>query len=85
MMCGIVLQFWSCIVNPIGAVSSPDTPPSEIITTGPYRWLKHPMYWSNGLIVSGMAGLAAGFWNALAAAAIMELLMRDWAKREENR
>lgn len=86
IMCiGIALQFWACAVNPKGAVSSPDDPPFKMVTTGPYRWLKHPMYWGNGLTVVGMAGLAAGVWNALAAAGIMDLLMRDWVKREENR
>lgn len=51
-------------------------------TRGPYRWLQHPMYVGNGLIVVGCAGLAAGVWNAITAGLLAELLMREWALRE---
>jgi protein-S-isoprenylcysteine O-methyltransferase Ste14 len=54
-------------------------------TRGPYRWLAHPMYVGNGLIIIGCAGLAAGLWNAAACGCLAELLMREWALRETER
>jgi protein-S-isoprenylcysteine O-methyltransferase Ste14 len=65
--------------------SGTDLRPVPIVTRttrGPYRWLQHPMYWGNGLIIVGCAGLAAGVWNAITAGLLAELLMREWALRE---
>ena len=38
--------------------------PSEIITTGPYRYIRHPIYTANLLLVSGMAVATGSLWIA---------------------
>jgi protein-S-isoprenylcysteine O-methyltransferase Ste14 len=43
-----------------------------IVSTGPYRWVRHPSYSGLLLIVTG-CGLAAGNWLALAVCALLPL------------
>jgi protein-S-isoprenylcysteine O-methyltransferase Ste14 len=85
---GLVLLAWATVWNPAGATCppSPLPPVARRITGGPYRWLDHPMYVGEWLVVVGCAGLAAGIWNAIAVGVVAELLLREWAMREtQNR
>jgi protein-S-isoprenylcysteine O-methyltransferase Ste14 len=43
-----------------------------VVSTGPYRWVRHPSYSGLLLIMSG-CGLAAGNWLALAVCALLPL------------
>lgn len=81
-MLGFLLHMWSILVNSEGATRLPDDPPSKLITGGPYRWLSHPMYVGGLFMVTGLAGLAAGIWNAIAIGSVAELIFRDWIYRE---
>jgi protein-S-isoprenylcysteine O-methyltransferase len=50
----------------------------HVITTGPYRWVRHPAYAGNLLVYGGL-GLASGSWVSAAvvlAAAFVGLLPR---------
>jgi protein-S-isoprenylcysteine O-methyltransferase Ste14 len=78
---GVGLSTWAYVSLPIGTSLFP-RPIVQRTTEGPYRWLAHPMYVGNVAIVAGMAGMAAGFWNALAIATLAEMVMREWAGRE---
>jgi protein-S-isoprenylcysteine O-methyltransferase Ste14 len=40
-----------------------------LVTTGPYRWVRHPLYTTGGLLFVG-TGLAAGNWVILLFAAV---------------
>jgi protein-S-isoprenylcysteine O-methyltransferase Ste14 len=44
-----------------------------VVSTGPYRWVRHPSYSGLLLIMTG-CGLAAGKWRALAVCASLPLL-----------
>lgn len=93
---GWALLIWACAVNPVGAARGPEplgelygrrgNVPLYTVRTrrGPYRWMDHPMYIGEWLAAVGMAGLAAGIWNALAAGLVAELLLREWIIREEG-
>jgi protein-S-isoprenylcysteine O-methyltransferase Ste14 len=47
-------------------------PAQAIVSTGPYRWVRHPSYTGLLLIVAGV-GLAAGNWLALGVCAVLPL------------
>jgi len=83
-MAGWALLTWACVVNPVGAQRGPE-PLGRIYGRtwrGPYRWVAHPMYIGEWLAAVGMAGLAAGVWNAMAVGLVAELLLREWVMRE---
>lgn len=48
-----------------------------VVSTGPYRWVRHPSYSGLLLIVTG-SGLAAGNWLALAVCAVLPLPALLW-------
>lgn len=83
---GALLTAWSVWTNPAGAMAGPDPlpPGTPRITTGPYRFLSHPMYVGQWILVVGCAGLAAGPWNAVAFGVVLDLLFRDWILREQK-
>ncbi len=49
----------------------------RLITTGPYRFLRHPVYTGGTLVFAGM-GLAIGNWLSFAVAALTTLLAYVW-------
>jgi protein-S-isoprenylcysteine O-methyltransferase Ste14 len=56
----------------------------ELVTTGPYRWVRHPLY-TTGLALFLGVGVAAGSWFVLLAALVALALLR-WLviSREEQ-
>ncbi|WP_053226304.1 methyltransferase family protein [Solirubrobacter soli] len=54
-----------------------------VITTGPYRWIRHPSYAGLLLIVGGL-GLALGTWLSFAAAVLIPLPALVWRMRVEE-
>lgn len=47
----------------------------ELVTSGPYRWIRHPLY-TTGLVLLLGLGLAAGSWFVPAAAGLAAALIR---------
>jgi protein-S-isoprenylcysteine O-methyltransferase Ste14 len=45
----------------------------DVISSGPYRWVRHPSYSGLLLIVTG-CGLASGSWVALIVSAVLPLV-----------
>lgn len=84
---GLALTAWACVHNPAGAAAVPGPLPPGVarITTGPYRWLRHPMYDGQLLLAIGLAGLAAGWWNAAAVGYAVGMVLTEWKLREEAR
>lgn len=81
---GLVLVVWATSLNPKGAASSPDDPPGRVVTTGPYRWLRHPIYVGQWLVIAGLGGWASGLAGCLCAGYLAELLFSDWTTRERR-
>lgn len=78
---GLLLVQWAARSLPPATCLWP-VPIVHRTTAGPYRYLRHPMYVGNLLLIVGAAGLAAGIWNAVAVGTVAELVMREWAARE---
>lgn len=81
---GVLLMVWAAWHNPRGAGRPPELLHYFVrVTSGPYRYLKHPMYVGAWLTVTGLA-LVDSVWTALAVGTVAELLLREWAMREER-
>lgn len=80
---GIALVCWACVVNP-NADALPESRGHPHTKRGPYRWMHHPIYVGEALVIEGLAGLAAGWRNVLAVGLLANLLFADWVKREER-
>ncbi len=54
-----------------------------LVTSGPYRWIRHPLYTSTAFLVLGNA-LTAANWFLLAAGSLVFTMMVVRTKREES-
>ena len=91
---GLALATWARVSLPAGTVDFPVRVDAlkrledgsllygVPVTSGPYRWMRHPMYLGNIAIITGLGGLGGGIWNALALMTLAELVHREWAWRE---
>jgi protein-S-isoprenylcysteine O-methyltransferase Ste14 len=58
-------------------------PGQAVVSTGPYRWIRHPSYTGLLLVVAGF-GLAAGSWLGLAACLVLPVPAIVWRIRVEE-
>jgi protein-S-isoprenylcysteine O-methyltransferase Ste14 len=60
----IALGVWTLTVNQPGnfSVLPEPTPNGQLVTFGPYQWIRHPMYTSLMLFAAGCAVLIDGWW-----------------------
>jgi protein-S-isoprenylcysteine O-methyltransferase Ste14 len=95
---GVAMAFWVLLHNRLGNfnIQPAIKPTARLITSGPYRWLRHPMYVSLLLIMAAIAfqlpgGLMALLWLLLAgvlnAKASLEerLLEQRWPEYRDYR
>ena len=74
----MALMIWAMRVNRFfsSVIRLQDDRGHELVTDGPYRWVRHPGY-TGGFLVCLASGIALGSWvSALAGAACLPLLLR---------
>ena len=55
-----------------------------LVTSGPYRWVRHPFYGSVGLLVLATGLMAANWFILLCGGVVLSLLVVRTRKEEEN-
>jgi protein-S-isoprenylcysteine O-methyltransferase Ste14 len=83
---GAAIGAWALTANRLGNFNVRPEPRSggQLVTTGPYRWIRHPMY---AAILVACAGFAAGYaapWRWIALAALVAVLVAK-ARIEERK
>ena len=56
----------------------------ELVTRGPYRWIRHPLYSFGGLMFVGLALLSANAFVAASGAGALALLVRRTSNEEAH-
>ena len=77
MLCGIALWLWSVVLI------VRHVPRGELITTGPYRLVRHPLYTGVSLLVLPWFGFLLNSWLGLVIGLTLYAGSRRYAPREE--
>ena len=78
MWLGLAIRVWAIAALGRAFRTTVEVDPEQaVVSTGPYRWVRHPSYSGLLLIVTG-CGLAAGNWLALAICAVLPLPALLW-------
>ena len=73
MWLGLAIRFWAITALGRAFRTTVEVDPGQaVVSTGPYRWVRHPSYSGLLLIVAGV-GLAAGNWLALIICVVLPL------------
>jgi protein-S-isoprenylcysteine O-methyltransferase Ste14 len=82
---GVALGLWSVVRLGRGLTPSPlPNGAVDLVTRGPYRWVRHPMYTAVMLIVAGVT-IRSGSVVVLVEAAALVILFNVKARWEEHR
>jgi protein-S-isoprenylcysteine O-methyltransferase Ste14 len=85
MVCGIALGAWALAFNRPGNFNIRPTPREggQLVQSGPYRWIRHPMYSAVLLVAAACAWADASAWAWLAMAALATVLSvkAGWEER----
>ncbi|MGZ5299911.1 MAG: methyltransferase family protein [Actinomycetota bacterium] len=82
---GLVLGLWAALKLGRGLTPSPlPNGAVDLVTRGPYRWVRHPMYTAVMLIAAGVA-IRSGSFLVVAEAVALAVLFNVKARWEERR
>jgi protein-S-isoprenylcysteine O-methyltransferase Ste14 len=78
MWMGLATRAWAVAALGDAFRTTVEVDPGQVVvTTGPYRWIRHPSYAGLLLILAGL-GLAAGNWLSSAACLVLPLPALAW-------
>jgi protein-S-isoprenylcysteine O-methyltransferase Ste14 len=75
---GVVIWLWSVVLILV------KVPKGELITTGPFALVKHPLYTGVALLVFPSVGLLLDTWLGLVVGVVMYFSSRRFAPEEEK-
>jgi protein-S-isoprenylcysteine O-methyltransferase Ste14 len=78
LLCGLTGWLWSAVLIALRV------PRGELITTGPYRWVKHPLYTSVALLALPSLGLLLDSWLGVAIGLVLYIASRILSPAEER-
>jgi protein-S-isoprenylcysteine O-methyltransferase Ste14 len=78
LVVGIVVWIWS------GALILRHVPRGELITTGPFAMVRHPLYTGVSLLVVPWLGFLLNTWIGAAIGIVMYVAARRYARAEER-
>ncbi len=76
---GVTVWLWSAVLI------LRKLPRGELITTGPFAWVKHPIYTSVALLVIPWAGFLLNTWVGALIGVVLYIASRRYAPEEEAR
>ncbi len=76
---GVTIWIWAVVLI------LTKVPRGELITTGPFAWVKHPIYTSVALLVIPWAGFLLNTWLGAAIGIVLYVACRRYAPEEEAR
>jgi protein-S-isoprenylcysteine O-methyltransferase Ste14 len=75
---GLAIRVWAIAALGRAFRTTVEVDPGQaVVSTGPYRWVRHPSYSGLLLIIIGL-GIASGSWLALAVCALLPLPALLW-------
>jgi protein-S-isoprenylcysteine O-methyltransferase Ste14 len=78
MWLGLAIRIWAVVALRGAFRTTVEVDPGQtVVSTGPYRWIRHPAYSGLLLIVAGF-GLARGNWLSFAICAVLPLPAVVW-------
>jgi protein-S-isoprenylcysteine O-methyltransferase Ste14 len=77
LVAGVAIWLWSVVLI------LTEVPRGELITTGPFAWMKHPIYTSVALLVIPAIGLLLNTWVGVPIGIAMYVGSRMYAPAEE--
>jgi protein-S-isoprenylcysteine O-methyltransferase Ste14 len=80
----LAFAVWANRSNPEGGKIGPAPMPLTPVKTGPYRFVRHPMYVGQSLAMVFFMWYAAGFWAAFSIGLLAEIIFREYIWREEG-
>lgn len=84
-ICGAGLHIWAmAIMGPRQATMTPEVKSdARLVSTGPYRYIRHPMYTALLLFCGGFLGVAITLWKAMVYLALACVLISKIAVEEK--
>jgi protein-S-isoprenylcysteine O-methyltransferase Ste14 len=84
MWLGLALRVWAIASLGSGFRTTVEVEPGQpVVSSGPYRWIRHPSYTGLLLIVAGL-GAALGNWLSLVACLVLPVPAIVWRIRVEE-
>ncbi len=83
---GILMGLYTLAHNRLGnfAVYPEPLEQARLITSGPYRWVRHPMYLSLLLFMAGIALWNGTLWNHLSLIALLIAILGKMQREERH-